>query len=256
MRQTPPRGESLYQDRPSRIRGAQLGGSGGGSATGPRPSSRGPGRTPPRILAIRLQVTEPEGLWSRSFSLTHPDLHLELIDRLEVGRGLTLIEVRVQGTDAGDWGAEIRALPNVVDVEVISAAEESGLYRVIYRGDPFISLLRTLQLLRHFPIPIHRGMETWTVVGPEPKVRRLLQKLQSESTGVPVESVRHSPRSSRASSLTPRQLEILRRALAEGYFDVPRRVSLTELAPRIGVAISTLSVTLAVIEKKVLEPYG
>ncbi len=42
--------------------------------------------------------------------------------------------------------------------------------------------------------------------------------------------------------------------MAEGYFEVPRRISLTKLAPKIGVSMSTLSVTLAVIEKKILEP--
>jgi hypothetical protein len=55
--------------------------------------------------------------------------------------------------------------------------------------------------------------------------------------------------------MTPRQQEILQRALAAGYFDVPRRISLTELAVRIGVATSTLSVTLAVIEKKIVESF-
>ena len=168
---------------------------------------------------------------------------------------MTLVEVRIQGGDSGDWGEEIRALPNVVDVEVIAAAEESGLYRVVHRGDPFIPLLRRLRLLRHFPIPIERGVATWTVVGPEPKVHQLLERLGSHPPGVLVESVRHGPLSPGAPPLTPRQHEILRRALAEGYFDVPRRVSLTKLAPKIGVAISTLSVTLAIIEKKIAEPY-
>jgi predicted DNA binding protein len=43
--------------------------------------------------------------------------------------------------------------------------------------------------------------------------------------------------------------------MIEGYFDVPRRISLTRLATKVGVATSTLSVTLALIEKKILEPH-
>jgi hypothetical protein len=210
-------------------------------------------RKPPRILAIGLRVTLPEAVWTRPFSVAHPDLHLELIDRLEVGRGLTLVEVQIRGGPAQDWADEIRALPNVADVEVISVEEESALYRVTYRGDPFIPLLRNLKLLRHFPIPIRSGVATWTVVGPQPKIHQLLNELGSRAPGVQVVSVGRGPPSRGISSLTPRQNEVLRRALLEGYFDVPRRVSLTELAPRIGVAISTLSVTLAVIEKKILE---
>jgi hypothetical protein len=213
-------------------------------------------RIVPRILAVSLRVTLPDGIWSGPFSTAHPDLHLDLIDRLELGRGLTLAEVRIQGGSSGDWEEELRALPNVVDVEVIGVDEESGLYRVTYRGDPFIPLLRKMKLLRHFPIPIQAGVATWRVVGPEPKVHRLLKELESRASRFEVVSVGRGAPSRGISSLTPRQKEVLRRALIEGYFDVPRRISLTELAPRMGVAISTLSVTLAVIEKKILEPFG
>jgi len=41
--------------------------------------------------------------------------------------------------------------------------------------------------------------------------------------------------------------------MAAGYFEVPRRVTLTELAERIGVAVSSLSEMLAVVEKKLLQ---
>ena len=173
---------------------------------------------------------------------------------MEVGRRLALIEVRIQGGDPEGWGEEIRALPNVAEVEVISLEETSGLYRVLYRSDPFIPLLRKLKLLHHFPIPIRAGVATWTVVGPEIKVRRLLTLLGSFAPGMEVVSVGRNPPSRGLASLTARQHEILRRALDEGYFDVPRRISLSELAPKIGVAMSTLSVTLAVIERKILEP--
>jgi DNA-binding CsgD family transcriptional regulator len=217
-------------------------------------ASRTRKQKPPSILAVRLRVTLPKEIWSRPFSMVHPDLHLELVDRLQVGRGLTLVEVQIQGGPSRDWEAEIRGLPKVVDVEVLRVEEESGLYRVTYRGDPFIPLLRDLRLLRHFPIPIQAGVATWAVVGPESKVHRLLQELASRATGVQVVSVRRGPPRRGISSLTPRQNEVLRRALLEGYFDVPRRISLTELARRMGLAISTLSVTLAVIEKKILEP--
>ncbi len=222
----------------------------------PRPTARGRPVKPPRVLGVKLRVTLPSTVWSRPFSVKHPNLRIELIDRMEVGSGLTLVEVQIHGERATDWGVEIRTLPNVEEVEVISTGGETGLYRIIYKGDPFIPTLRELKLLRRFPIHIQAGVATWVVVGPEPKVRRLLTHLHSNSIGVEVVSVGRGPPSHGPFSLTSRQHQILRRAMLEGYFEVPRRVSLTELAPKIGIAASTLSVTLAVIEKKILKHYA
>lgn len=192
----------------------------------------------------------------RSFTVARPAIRLEVIDRLEVGRGLTLLEVRVDSHEGGTWGEEIQTLAGVQEVEWIDGTEGSEVYRVLFRGRMFLPLLKKLKLLRHFPFPIQDGVATWTVVGPESKVRALLENLESSGVAFHVDSVHHGSLTRMPSSLTLRQKEILSRALAEGYFDVPRRITLTKLAPKIGVAISTLSVTLAIIEKKIIEPHG
>ncbi|MGI0054553.1 MAG: helix-turn-helix domain-containing protein [Thermoplasmata archaeon] len=175
------------------------------------------------------------------------------MDRLEVGGGNTLIEVRLISPDGVGWGEELGHLPRVQELECLDSTPGSETYRILIHGPSFIPLLKKLKLLRHFPFPIQNGIAAWTIVGPTSKVRALLTNLASSRAHFEVEAIHHQSLARPPSSLTPRQQEVLARALAEGYFDVPRRITLTQLAPRIGVAMSTLSVTLAVIEKKVLE---
>lgn len=220
---------------------------GGSHDGGPFPGSS--------LLSCRIKVTMPETLWMQQFTTDHPEVRLDVLDRLELGAGLTLLEVRVVSPQEGNWSEEIRSLKGVQDVEVVAASGGSETCRVYFRGTTFIPLIKRLRLLRHFPFPIENGVATWTVVGPSSKVKQLLRVLESDTPGVQVDAVRHGPLPENLALLTPRQHEILRIAMREGYFDVPRRISLTELAPKVGVAISTLSVTLAVIEKKILEPH-
>ncbi|HUK80507.1 MAG TPA: helix-turn-helix domain-containing protein [Nitrososphaerales archaeon] len=52
--------------------------------------------------------------------------------------------------------------------------------------------------------------------------------------------------------LTTRQLGILRSAMDMGFYDFPRRISLTELAGKIGIKPSTLSEILRAAEKSIL----
>ncbi len=57
-------------------------------------------------------------------------------------------------------------------------------------------------------------------------------------------------------TLTARQRNIVEIALEEGYFDYPRRITLRQLASKVGVSASTVSEVLRRAEKKILSAYG
>jgi predicted DNA binding protein len=54
-------------------------------------------------------------------------------------------------------------------------------------------------------------------------------------------------------ALTVRQEEVLGAALAQGYFEFPRKISLTGLSELVGVRPSTLSEILRGAERRILE---
>jgi len=60
----------------------------------------------------------------------------------------------------------------------------------------------------------------------------------------------------RNGGLTTRQKEIMARAISLGYFDFPRRVSLTSLSTTLGIKPSTLSEILRSAERKIMIGYG
>lgn len=53
--------------------------------------------------------------------------------------------------------------------------------------------------------------------------------------------------------LTDRQLEVLRKAYEEGYFEQPKRANATELAEQLGISQSTVTEHLVTAQKKLLE---
>ncbi len=59
----------------------------------------------------------------------------------------------------------------------------------------------------------------------------------------------------RKEPLTQRQSEILAKAISMGYFEFPRKFSLTELSRRLGIRPSTLSQLLRAAESKVMAGY-
>jgi predicted DNA binding protein len=54
-------------------------------------------------------------------------------------------------------------------------------------------------------------------------------------------------------TLTTRQKEIMATAMARGYFDFPRKISLTGLSQVVGVKPSTLSEILRSAERRIMQ---
>jgi HTH DNA binding domain len=80
--------------------------------------------------------------------------------------------------------------------------------------------------------------------------RRILTRLQQEGIEARIEEV--APLERRA-MLTGRQKEIVSTAVAQGYFEFPRRTSLTNLSEMVGVKPSTLSEILRSAERRIME---
>ncbi|MGI0132978.1 MAG: helix-turn-helix domain-containing protein [Thermoplasmata archaeon] len=178
-----------------------------------------------------------------------------MLSRLDLGRTQSLTEIRLRCTETDLWANELRGLPQVDKVEELEGGPTEVHLRVIHRTSEFIPIFRDLQLMRRFPFTIQGGEATWIVVAPKLLIRRLLARIQERALGASLESIRRASSVGPSGTLTPRRAELLRKAMAAGYFDVPRKVTLTDLAKRLGLAPSSLSEALAIGEKKLLEEW-
>ena len=96
------------------------------------------------------------------------------------------------------------------------------------------------------------GLE-WRLLAPRrSSIESLVAKL--EKRGIPVElaSIKNVKGSG---SLTDRQARVLSLAYELGYFEFPKKISLTGLAKKVGVSKAALSETLHTGEEKVLHAY-
>lgn len=201
----------------------------------------------------RLRVRLPDSAWVAAYSREHPELDVEVLSRLDLDPERSITEVRLHVPEPGPWAAEVRALPEVEHVEELESGTSMVHLRVVHRTSEFVPIFRELQLLRRFPFSIRSGEASWVIVAPPSKVRQLLDRLRERTPEARLESVRHADPLAPPGGLTPRQADLLRRALAAGYFEVPRRITLTDLAKNLGMAASSLSEALAIVEKKLLE---
>ncbi len=221
------------------------------SRAGPtrRPRERGP------VDICRLRVPLPGSAWIAEFSRIHPELAVEVLSRLDLTPHRSLTEIRLRSPEPISWKDELESLPQVEAVEELERGPTEVHLRVIHRTSEFVPIFRKLRIMRRFPFTIQGGVGHWVVVASAPQLRHLLARLQERVPAATIEAVHHAGPSRGTGPLTPHQDDLFRRAMAAGYFEVPRKVTLTGLARTLDVAPSTLSEALAVIEKKLLETW-
>ena len=107
-------------------------------------------------------------------------------------------------------------------------------------------------MIPNTPFEVRDGWVEWTIECTQIKAKNLIQRFRED--GLPHRLL--STRSSSTELLTPKQRQVFELALREGYYDVPRRTSITEMARLLGVAKSTLSAQMHRMEAAVMSTFA
>ncbi|MDP3741749.1 MAG: helix-turn-helix domain-containing protein [Candidatus Micrarchaeota archaeon] len=110
------------------------------------------------------------------------------------------------------------------------------------------------------PIIVKNGFEYWEVASWEKKYIHALfkrvNKLGKKTATIELLELKNKPISNFFSlahaDLTTKQLKVLRKACSEGYYDIPRKISVEELADKINEPRTTLQDKLRRAEKAII----
>lgn len=104
------------------------------------------------------------------------------------------------------------------------------------------------------PYSSPEGDGRWNVlVKDSEQLKELLAQLEANDVKASIAGLSEVRREE---ELTKRQVEVLQNAIHLGYFEFPRRLSLTQLSERLGIKPSTLSQVLRAAEGKVIAKYA
>jgi hypothetical protein len=206
-----------------------------------------------RVFLATLRIRIPKTLWTGPFSTRHPSIRLETLNRVDVNPELSVSDYWISGAAPGAWAAEIASYPDVVHVDSLAEVGDGCLYRITYHNPPVVYLYRRLRLPLHFPLRIQAGVLAWEVVARRSDFDEIIRHVRLVDPSFSILSIRRHPLRSHLPQLTDSQQELLHQAMAAGYFAVPRGITLTALARKLNRSKSSISESIALIEKKLFE---
>jgi len=231
---------------------------------GPHESVRGTGhprRAPTPgvndLVEATLRTRIPDSLPWGSFFARHPEERWILLNRIPVSRSEIVAEFRVEGDVLTDWSKELGEIPNVKSVQRLHRSGRPEMYRLRWAAPSFyIALLEEFDFIGMVPFTITENRASLTIALPRKRLRRLMAAFRNRKFDPELLQVRPFRGRPERGDLTPKQKARFRAAVESGYFDVPRRVTLGELATRFSVRKSALAESLAHARRKVLLSAG
>ena len=193
------------------------------------------------VQQVRIEVRLPEGHWAGDVTRSHPSAVLRIEEHMPLQKG--------RGTARASCSEEIAETVSLHPgiEEVRSFGKQSFVVDIIAGGGGFLKPLLKVGVIPQTPFEVRDGWVEWTISCAREKVRDLLSSFDNEE--IPHRLVSTRGLSNRL--LTPRQRFVFDTAMQEGYYDVPRRITLTLLADVLDVAKSTLSAQLQRIESSI-----
>ncbi len=209
---------------------------------------------PGSIVVATLKYRLPDRVWVGRFSRAHPSALVEFLAYSPLSRDLSVADCWITGRPAGVWASEISRYPDVRRVESIAEIGRGCLYRVTFRNPPVVYLYRRLRLPLPLPVWMQDGMGRWEIVARAREYRKLIKHFRrTVDPHLRIVPMHRGPLRSHLPELSESQTRVLSVAMAAGYYAVPRKVSLRELARRLRRSRSALSEALASVEEKLLE---
>ncbi|QUO48863.1 helix-turn-helix domain-containing protein [Halorubrum ruber] len=160
--------------------------------------------------------------------------------------------VLIGGADRDRVEDALRGHDRVARATTVERRGDGRTLRVVCRAPVYLPAARAVGLPMASTVEVVDGRATVTVVGDRDRVEAFGRRLAGEgvTVGVAATGVDGPDR-----TLTEAQRDLVFDAVRSGYYDTPRRCTLTELAEANGIAKSTCSETLHRAEGRVMRRF-
>jgi predicted DNA binding protein len=205
----------------------------------------------------RIKIKFPEQIWISEIFKNYPDIKMEISHflpyDLEKSIGNSLIVILHY--DIESIIEEINNHPSVYELSVLEKEENKVKFNVKTKDPYLLYAIIKCGVLVDFPIRVEDGYAYWRLISSRDRIDQLLTLFEENRINFELLRIGLSPYNINKdeSKLSFDESNALDKAISLGFFEIPRKISLEELANELGKSKSALSVMLRkIIKKKVV----
>lgn len=202
------------------------------------------------MITASVRIRLPEDSWVSELSRAFPSATFRLLAGVETGE--TAIELgEIVAENPLEVSETVAAHPSIVAHERLEVTDDRSLSKYETTDTDLYVFVEATSLPPEFPIVVRNGWYELDFTGTRAEFDQLRDLLERASLRYELQSLVEADQSN--GLLTDRQREVLKTALWEGYFEVPRECTLQELAATLDVDKATASGVIRRGEARVLK---
>ena len=203
-------------------------------------------------IQVKFTFPIPAQKWLAKFSRSYPLLQFKLLSMLPLSDNQGYCLLQVEGTNLNHFWEEFAPVSDAKKFNLIFKDEKSLALNIVVEDTWVLQMIMEAQLVLRFPITVHDGIVLFELIAPRNKIEQLFSHANWKNLEI---SIKQIGKYSASPILSSRQSEILTKALSNGFFEIPRRISLSDFAINLGISATALSGNLRRIQKKLGENY-
>jgi len=205
----------------------------------------------------RVKVKFPDEIWISMVFEKFPNIQMEieyfLPYDLEESIGNSIIEI--QDFNLDEVLKLVKTHSSVHGFTLLEKEENKARFNVKTKDPYLLYALIKCGVLVKFPVNVRDGYAYWRLVANRESIDELLTIFEQKNINFELLRIGNSPYilDEQKERLSIEESQVLEEAIKQGFFEIPRLISLEELAKNLGRSKSALSVMLRkIIKKKVV----
>ncbi|NHJ23053.1 MAG: hypothetical protein EAX89_00660 [Candidatus Lokiarchaeota archaeon] len=210
-----------------------------------------------RLSLARIKIKFPDDIWISEIFKKFHDVRMEieyfLPYDLEKSIGNAIVEIIHYNLNP--IIEEIKNHRSVLEFSLLEQEENRIKFNVKTKDPYLLYAVINCGALVDFPVNVREGYAYWRIISSRDRIDKLLSLFEKKHINFELLRIGNSPYplEDEKAKLTLEESEVLDKAIELGFFEIPRDISLEDLANRLGKSKSALSVMLRkIIKKKVV----
>ena len=202
-------------------------------------------------ISIRL----PEGHWAGDISRGNHNITFQLVEHMALSKGRGSVRILARGRGIQKLKEDLLSHRGIESALIHDEGSDSiaANLTISKGGGGFLRPLIESEVIPNTPFEIRDGWVDWIFDTDNSHMKNLIKKMKESGLQHKIHSV---SKNDGTRLLTIRQREIFDLAIEEGYYETPRRITLTNLATKAGISKSTICEITHVIERKIIEEFS
>lgn len=202
----------------------------------------------------KLYIHMPDRLWLGEISRKFPHYGFTILSFIPISQdpfiGNSLI--KITGTPLAPVLIALDQHPSLQGYFVMEENPTQITLNIQTKDNYLLQALVKNHILVKLPVEVDKGIAIFNVHSSRENIDQFIADLNTKGIHVDLKILGAYSADTTDDELTARQLEVYKKAKELGFYDSPRRITLTELAAELHMAKSSLSALLQRVHKKLL----